>query len=32
MDIKKLQDEIEEDEGFKLEIYLYHLNLTTLGI
>ena len=32
MDIKKLQDEIEEDEGFKLEIYLDHLNLPTLGI
>ena len=32
MDIKKLQDEIEADEGFKLEIYLDHLNLPTLGI
>ena len=32
MNINKLQDEIEEDEGLKLEVYLDHLNLPTMGI
>ena len=32
MDINKLQDEIEADEGLKLEVYLDHLNLPTMGI
>lgn len=32
MNLNKLQDEIEEDEGFKLEIYLDHLGLPTCGI
>ena len=32
MNLSKLQDEIEEDEGFKLEIYLDHLGLPTCGI
>ena len=32
MNLSKLQDEIEEDEGFKLEIYLDHLGYATFGI
>ena len=32
MDINKLQDEIEADECLKLEVYLDHLNLPTMGI
>ena len=32
MDINKLQDEIEADEGLKLEVNLDHLNLPTMGI
>jgi len=32
MDIKKLQSEIASDEGEKLEVYLDHLNLPTIGI
>ena len=32
MNLNKLQDEIEEDEVFKLEIYLDHLGLPTCGI
>ena len=32
MNIRKLQKEIEEDEGFTLEIYLDHLGLPTCGI
>ena len=32
MNLNKLQDEIEKDEGFKLEIYLDHLGLPTCGI
>ena len=32
MDIKQLQSEIASDEGEKLEVYLDHLNLPTVGI
>ena len=32
MNIKKLQQEIAEDEGIKLEVYLDHLNLPTCGV
>ena len=31
MDLKKLQNEIAEDEGIKLEVYLDHLKLPTVG-
>ena len=32
MDIKRLQKEIAEDEGIKLEVYLDHLSLPTCGV
>ena len=32
MNIKKLQQEIAEDEGIKLEVYLDHLSLPTCGV
>tara|TARA_R100000963_G_C4636931_1_gene100911 strand:- start:899 stop:1351 length:453 start_codon:yes stop_codon:yes gene_type:complete len=31
MDLKKLQNEISSDEGVKLEVYLDHLGLPTIG-